>query len=715
MKFVLMVLHYFTQHKLLTGIFLLSILIEVAYAVAAPLSLLYLVDEAFTPKDLQAFIIILSILAVGGFISICANASGDYTLGKMSGELIRKLRTELFIHIQQQSLPFYQRYRVGDLVTRFSTDMAAMERVIRVSCPFALRETLSILLGLVMLFSIEWKLSLAMIAGSALMFVGPKLLQGRTEVANVNYKEVQERFSNTIDEMAKGHGTIKGLYLHTRFRERAQKQIHELFSTGFKLYMTNSLMERLPLSVLLILNGTMIGFGGYLIFHDEMTIGGFMAFFTLFMAVGQSGSNLSFLIPNLIDSSISFQRIGELFDHKPNVPEVDYPIELPSSLSSIRMDRVTFGYTEGVHQLHEVSLHIAAGSYVAFVGPSGSGKSTALQLLSRFYDPQQGVVAMDNLDLRRVSEASLRRLSTLVTQETFLFNATIRENLLLDSTDLTEADMIDAAKQAKIHDVITSWPAGYDTWIHHEGGSLSGGERQRISIARALLRRPQLLLLDEVTSALDPATEADINHLVEQIRMNHTIISVTHRLASIVNADQIYVFKDGQIVETGTHKELLQLNGLYYTLWEKQHGFNLSQDGLYATVDVDRLAKLPFFEGIELSLLHEIATLFSTETFNQGDAVVREGEEGNKFYIIVRGKFDIVKNDLDGGEKRVAVLQDGDHFGEIALLKDIPRTATVRSIGPSVLLSVRREAFHRLTAEYPQILQALERTLLERI
>ncbi len=717
LKFITMVLQYFVQHKLLTGIFIISVLIEVAYAVAAPLSLLYLVDEAFTPKDLKAFIIILSILTVGGVISICANASGDYTLGKLSGELIRKLRTDLFIHLQQQSLPFYQRYRVGDLVTRFSTDMAAMERVIRVSCPFALRETLGVILGLVMLFTIEWKLSLAMIAGSVLMFIGPKLLQGRSETANVAYKEVQEHFSNTIDEMVKGNRTIKGLHLQTRFRERAQKQIHELFSTGFKLYMTNSLMERLPLSVLLILNGTMIGFGGYLIFHDDMTIGGFMAFFTLFMAVGQSGSNLSYLIPNLIESSISFQRIGELFEHKPNVPEMDNPLELPTSLSSIHMDRVTFGYTEdSVKQLQDVSLRITAGSYVAFVGPSGSGKSTALQLLSRFYDPQQGVVAIDDLDLRRVSEASLRRLSTLVTQETFLFNATIRDNLLLGSIDVTEADMMEATRKAKIHDVISSWPAGYDTWIHHEGGSLSGGERQRISIARALLRKPELLLLDEVTSALDPATELDINELVEQFRTNHTIISVTHRLASIVNADQIYVFKDGQISETGTHKELLQQhNGLYLSLWEKQHGFHLSQDGLHATVDVDRLAKLPFFEGIELSLLREIAVLFSTETCNDGESIVHEGDEGNKFYIIVRGKFDIIKSFLDEGEKRVAVLQDGDHFGEIALLKDIPRTATVRSIGPSVLLSIRRESFHRLTVEYPQILRALERKLLERI
>ncbi|MGG2200416.1 ABC transporter transmembrane domain-containing protein [Paenibacillus validus] len=692
-----------------------SIFFEVAYAVAAPLSLKYLVDEAFTPKDFQAFTIILSILLGGGFFNICASACGDYSLGKLSGEVIRKLRTELFIHLQQQSLPFYQRYRVGDLVTRFAADMASMEKVIRISCPFFLKEALSILLGLFMLFSIEWKLALAVLAGSVLMFVGPRLLQARAETANAGYKEAQERFSNTIDEMVKGHKTIKGLHQQARLRERARKQIQELFSFGLNMHMTNSLMERLPLTALLILNGIMLGFGGYLILHDDMTVGGFMAFFTLFMSVGQAASNLSFLIPNLIDSSVSFRRVGEIFDQQPGVPEAANPIELPASITSIRMERVTFGYTEETDQLRDVSLHIAAGSYTAFVGSSGSGKSTALQLLSRFYDPRQGTVAMDDYDLRTVSEASLRKLSTLVTQDTFLFNTTIRDNLLLDGVDVTDADMVEAAKQAKIHDVIASWPAGYETMIHHEGGSLSGGERQRIAIARAILRNPKLLLLDEVTSALDPATEADINQWIQQIRRHTTIISVTHRLASVVNADRIHVFKEGRIVESGTHQELLQQNGLYYSLWEKQHGFHLSQDGLHATVEVDRLAKLPFFEGIELPLLQDMASLFSTETCKEGEAIVREGEEGHKFYIIVRGKFEIVKQVPEEGDKRVAVLQDGDHFGEIALLRDIPRTATVRAMGPSVLLSVRREQFQILTNQYPQILQTLEQTLKKRI
>jgi ATP-binding cassette subfamily B protein len=692
----------------------LCILIEVTYAAATPLSLKYLVDEAFTPKNLQAFAIILTVLLSSGFLNICASMCGDYSLGKLSGQVIKKLRLELFTHLQQQSLPFFQQYRVGDLVTRFSTDMSSVERMVRVVIPFFLKEALCILLGLFILFSIEWKLTLAMLAGSTLMFIGPRLLQGRAEAANVHYKASQERFSNSIDEMVKGHKTIKSLHLQAKFHERARKQVHELFSFGLKVHLTGSLMERLPLTALLILNGIMIGFGGYLIFHDEITIGGFMAFFTLFLSVGQSGSNLSFLIPALIDSSISFRRIQEVLDHKPSVQEAPHPLELPSGLPSIRMDSVTFGYNVEADQLRNVSLQISAGSYVAFIGPSGSGKSTALQLLSRFYDPKQGTIAINEYDMRTISEASLRKQATLVTQDTFLFNTTIRDNLLLDS-DASEDEMIEAAKQARIHDVIASWPDGYDTRVHHEGGSLSGGERQRLSIARMLLRKPKLLLLDEVTSALDPAAEADINQLIDRLRTEKTIVSVTHRLASVKNADRIYVFQDGRIADSGTHQELLQKNELYRSLWDKQFGFNLSQDGLYATVDIDRLAKLPFLNGIELPVLKVIAALFTTETCKEGENIVSEGEEGNKFYIIVRGKFEVTKRMPDGGERRVAVLQDGDHFGEIALLHNIPRIATVRALGPSVLLSVRQEAFHRLMAEHPQIHQSLELTLQKRI
>lgn len=715
MRYIRVMLLRMKSYPLLAWAFVGGILIEVAYAVAAPLSLKYLVDEAFVPRDLSAFIFILLLLLGGGLINIGASIFGDYAIGKLSGEIIRRFREELFDVLQRQSLPFYQRYRVGDLVTRFSNDMSSMERTVRFGLPMFLRELLGVLMGLTLLFTLEWKLTLAVLAGSFLMLIGPRLLQSKAEAANSSFKQAQERFTNTIDEMVKGHRTIKGLHQQARFSEKARLQVRDLFSLGLKLHVNTALMERLPLTALLILNGTMIGFGGYLIFHDQMTVGGFMAFFTLFMSVGQSGTNLTHLIPGLIEANISYERIDELLRQHPSVPEAEHPVTLPETAASMRMERVTFGYTEDKNQLEDVSLDINRGAYVALVGASGSGKSTALQLLARFYDPAQGTVSMEGVDLRQVSDSSLRRQATLVSQDTFLFESTVRDNLMLDNTDLTSDDMIRAAQQAQIYEAVSGWPDGYDTWIHNGGGSLSGGEKQRLSIARAILRNPKVLLLDEITAALDPATESAINNLIGELRSDKTIVSVTHRLASVVDADVIHVFQDGRIAESGNHDDLLARQGLYRNLWDKQNGFHLSQDGMHASVDEDWLAKLPFFAGMERAVLQDIAARFATETCKFDDIVIREGEEGNKFYLIARGKFEVSRFGSDGEPQRLAILQDGDHFGEIALLRNIPRTATVRSLGSATLLSMRREAFGQLTDKYPALLSTLERVLKQRM
>jgi len=275
--------------------------------------------------------------------------------------------------------------------------------------------------------------------------------------------------------------------------------------------------------------------------------------------------------------------------------------------------------------------------------------------------------------------------------------------------------MVSAASQAQIHSTITNWPMGYDTAIHHEGASLSGGERQRLAIARALLRNPKLLLLDEITAALDPINEAEINHMIASLKGKHTLVSVTHRLASTREADYIYVFQNGHIAEQGSFADLMEAQGLFHSLWEKQHGFQLSEDGRLASVEAERLAMLPFFAGIELSALQQLSSLFTTITCQPSEIVIREGEQGNTFYLIAHGRFEILKQQADLSNKRVAVLQDGDYFGEIALIRNIPRTATVKSLGHGILMAIRRESFERLVEQHPQLLDSLELTLLQRM
>lgn len=333
----------------------------------------------------------------------------------------------------------------------------------------------------------------------------------------------------------------------------------------------------------------------------------------------------------------------------------------------------------------------------------------------RFYDPTDGAVLFDGGDARAVTQDSLRAQMAVVFQENFLFNTTLRENIRMGQRDATDEEVKAAAKMAEIHDFIMSLPDGYDTLAGERGGRFSGGQRQRIALARALIREPAISILDEATSALDPMSEAAINATLQQVAKGRTVLSVTHRLASVVQADCIFVLQDGRVLEQGRHDELLALNGVYAQLWAKQSGFVFSEDGDRARVDAARLRSLPILEELDDAMLEEAASLFVTEHYVADRIVVHEGDRGDKFYIIVRGKIAVTRNGPAGEAQEIAVLQDGDHFGEIALLRNVPRNATIRTLTHCVFLTLQREQFLNLFAKAPHMREVLEQTLLKRI
>jgi ATP-binding cassette subfamily B protein len=348
-----------------------------------------------------------------------------------------------------------------------------------------------------------------------------------------------------------------------------------------------------------------------------------------------------------------------------------------------------------------------AGSLL-FVGPSGCGKSTVFNLLMRFYDPASGTVCIDGRDIRTVTQDSVRQHIGVVLQESFLFNTTIRENIRMGKGDATDEEVEAAARTAEMHDIIVKMPQGYDTVVGERGGKLSGGQRQRIAIARAIISNPPILLLDEATSALDPATAASINQSLERISKGRTVISVTHRLEAAPGADGIFVFHEGRLAEQGRHGELLKLNGLYARLWNKQAGFSLSEDGTQARVDAARLRAVPILQELDDASLSTIARFFATEHFPPHRPVVQQGDAGDKFYIIVRGKVSVLRTEASGEEHPLAVLEDGDHFGEVALMERIPRTASVHTLTDCVFLTLQREHFLRLVEANPVLKARLE-------
>jgi ATP-binding cassette subfamily B protein len=420
---------------------------------------------------------------------------------------------------------------------------------------------------------------------------------------------------------------------------------------------------------------------------------------------------LSSFAPTLLQATTGLERIHELLDAPPRVTERSGAVELQPLQPSIRLENVSFSYTGEQRNLDEVSLEIPKGSRVALVGASGCGKSTCLNLILRFFDPDEGRVCYDNTDLRDASLDSLVARMGVVFQDNVLFNASVRENVRMGRADATDEEVEEACRLAELHSVILAMPQGYDSPVGENGSRLSGGQRQRLAIARALIRRPSILVLDEATSALDPSTESAINATLDRLAGEQTTITVTHRLSPLVNYDRIFVFHHGRLMESGNHRELLARGGIYADLWAKQNAVEFSEDGSHARVDPASLRRIGIFKDLDEAMCDQIAGLFRIEEAAPAAVVFRQFDVGDKFYVIARGRVRVSASTDDGIEHTLAVLQDGDNFGEVALLSDSPRNATVTSEAATVFLTLRRTAFQRLLERYPGILATLQQQL----
>ncbi|HEX8844622.1 MAG TPA: ATP-binding cassette domain-containing protein [Pyrinomonadaceae bacterium] len=473
--------------------------------------------------------------------------------------------------------------------------------------------------------------------------------------------------------------------------------------------------ERSPNIGMLLFNVLLIGGGSYLAYQGSLSVGSLVSFNALFITVSTAVMGLTAVTPSLLQATGGMQRVQELLDEQPAILEKPDARPLSPLLSSIRFENVTFGYTPEHNNLSDVSMELPAGTRIAFVGHSGCGKSTNLNLIMRFYDPQAGRVLFDGVDLRDARIDSLYDQVGIVFQESFLFNTSIRENIRLGKLEATDAEVVEAAKAAEIHDIIMQMPEGYETVVGERGGLLSGGQRQRIAIARALVRNPSLIILDEATSALDPATEAAINETIERVSVGRTVISVTHRLKSVVKYDHIFVFQEGRLIEQGSHKGLLYRGGTYAGMWRRQTGTALSPTGDMRVTDVNILRDVPLFKDLDESYLMEISDMFITERVPPGRTVIKEGEEGRRFYIVVRGKVAVSTAGGDGQVRRVATLDDGDYFGEIALLTDSPTTATVETLTPSIFLILQREQLEALMNKHAELGAQVRQSLRRRV
>ena len=691
-----------------------ALLLDVAFDAMLPVSLKYLIDSAILPKRLDILAGILVALAVGGLLVAITQVGRDYLYAHLGARVLTDLRQEMYAHLQRLSLGFFSRTSPGEITARFSTDLAAVENAMVLGLPAGIMATFGVLVSATILAVLEWRLALLAVLGVPLCAIGPHLLSARATRENYALKARQSALVTMIEEDVGAQPVVKAFGLARLLDPRFRSAAERLRETSVRANFLTYLMERTPNIGVMVFNLLVIGVGSYLAFRGRLTIGSLVTFQALLLSLTQSVYGLTWVVPHFVQATAGLQRIEEILGERVLLEDRPDAVALPRLQRAITFDAVSFGYGEGQTHLDSLTVELAAGSMIALVGASGSGKSTALNLLLRFYDPHAGSVKFDGCDLRDVTQASLHAQIGVVFQESLLFNTTIRENIRYGNVDASDADIERAARLAEVHDAILGLPDGYETIVGERGARLSGGQRQRVAIARALLREPAVLLLDEATSALDPAAEASINRTIDHLRTGRTIVSVTHRLAAASGADQIIVFSEGRIAETGTHQQLLAVHGPYRELWEKQSGLRLSADGDQAAVDIARLRTLPILSGLDEDQLAALPHYFGTEHYDAGRDVIQEGDPGDRFYIVARGRLAVIKSGADDGAGDIATLTDGDYFGEVALLRQEPRNATVRALTPSILLSLSRSHFLQLVERAPSLRARLDASLAAR-
>jgi ATP-binding cassette subfamily B protein len=700
---------YLRRYRVAIVLILMVSLLEMAYNALVPLSFKFLIDRALPSRSQDDLLMILLIL-VGGLVIVSLAALGrDYLYAKVGSGLLSDIRFRMFNHLQFLSMDYYARAQVGDILARFSTDMAGIEHSLTLAIPWGIVPALDVALSTVLLFALDWRLALVAMLVWPFCLIGPRFFAPRATAASYQRKQDEADTITVIQENVSAQGVVKAYGLERPAIAGFGKRNANLLRSSVRLSFLSALMERSAGIGILVLQVLIISAGAYMAFKGYLTIGTLVSFQALFLMLSYGLYNVAQFLPTLVQAGGGMRRIEELLQERPGVSDQPDACPLPRLSQHIALRDVSFSYTGKQPNLKDVNLQISAGWSVAFVGASGSGKSTILNLLMRFYDPSHGGVSFDSHDLRHVTMESLRSQISVVFQENFLFNTTIRENIRVGKLGASDEEVEAAAQAAEIHDFIMTLPEKYEALAGERGGRFSGGQRQRMAIARAILRRPAVLLLDEATSALDVAAEAAINSTLSRVGRGCTVISVTHRLASVTDAQCIYVLNEGVVAEQGKHEDLIAKNGVYARLWRKQSGFAVRRAGERADIEPSRLRFMPILEYLSSDLLAEIAPFFVTEIFPPHRLIVQQGDPGDKFYVIVRGRVEVIKEDATGGARRVAVLEDGDYFGEIALLQNIARTASVRALVPCLCLALHRGHFLNLIERVPDLYNQMVR------
>jgi ATP-binding cassette subfamily B protein len=681
----------------------LLILGFVAIDLARPVLYQMLFDRALPSRDLDLFVRLAAVL--GGLVlaQIFMWFARVLLTSRLAAAVSTDLQLRVFDCIQATRLDDLQRQAAGDIHAVFSKHIDVIERWLTVEGPRLLLSVLGAGIGLVLMFSFDSRLALATLVLVSLAAGVPLWLSRRAKRQFSGARAANERRTVLLEDVLVMQRVVRAFGLRGYWRGEFVAMLDELHvhsRTRARRGLTAQAATVLGISVVQV---AMIVLGVWLSFSDGgPSLGDLIGFFSMVILVAGRANLLAESLPSTLNMAASVRTVARWIT----------PVEVQAGAAldhlhplarALQFEQLRCSYAGGPPVIDGVSLSIAAGERVGIVGPSGSGKSTLVGALLGFVQPDDGRVLWDGLDLVDVGPDVCQQRFGVVFQDTHLFNTSIRTNIRLGNQAASDADIEAAARAAGIHDAIAAMPAGYDTEVGVRGQALSGGQRQRIALARALVRKPSVLVLDEATSALDPKTEAAVTEAVLSLANRPTIISVTHRLHTLAGFDRIIVLDAGRVVETGTHHQLLAQAGLYASMVHKQSGIEVSEDGRRASIDALRLADLPILCALDDDARAKIVTRMVVDHFEPGEVIVRQGEIGECFYFIARGRVGVSITSEAGASLQLRSLVDGDYFGELALLDNTVRTATVTAQTPTVTLSLSKDDLESLLTQSPTL------------
>jgi ATP-binding cassette subfamily B protein len=495
----------------------------------------------------------------------------EYLSGVMSQRVVYRIRMNIYNHLQDLSYSFYDRVDPGQVISRVTRDTENIGGFLGFALPNLLGSMIILITVVSILLIINPRLAIivlaivpfvAMVSFSFNRFVRPFFERNWREISGM---------SMMIQETVSGFKVLKTLGIEEEVFKKFDQRNKNIYSIGVRTAFLSSLIW--PSLGLVVGIGTVAiyFYGGLQVIAGSVTLGQLVTFTMYLGMLVWPIMAIGFALSRYAETMVSAQRIFEVLDAEPEVKESPNAIELENVKGFIRFENVVFGYESDKPILKGLSFKVKPGEKVALVGATGSGKSTVVKLIPRFYDPQEGRILIDGVDIRNMKISSLRRHIGVVHQDVFLFPTSIRENIAYGKPSATREEIERAAKAAKIHDFITGLPNGYDTVIGERGVTLSGGQRQRIAIARALLVNPSILILDDSTSSVDAETEKEIYEALRELTRDKTVFIVTQRLSTLKLSNRIIVIENGIVVEDGTHEELLKKKGVYAKLYETQY------------------------------------------------------------------------------------------------------------------------------------------------